>query len=63
MNKKKKIVQELLTVGVIIVGIYMLVSFTWGTPPTISGLGFLMAGLALWVPHCPVIHKLLGDKQ
>lgn len=63
MNKKKRIVQALLTIGVIVVGIYMLANFDWGTPPAISGLGFLMAGLALWTPHCPIMHKLLGDKE
>lgn len=63
MNKKKKVVQMLLSIGVILVGLYMLFSFTWGTPPAISGLGFLLAGLALWTPHCPIMHMLLGDKK
>jgi len=61
MNKKKRIVQGALALGVIVVGIYMLWNHTWGTPPAISGLGFLMTGLAIWIPHCPVAKAILGD--
>ena len=52
--------QGALALGVIVVGIYMWWNFAWGTPPAISGVGFIMAGLALWVPHCPLMKKLLG---
>lgn len=62
MNKKKRILQSILAIGVILVGLYMLLSFPWGTPPAISGLGFLLAGLAQWVPYCPVVNFFLGDK-
>jgi hypothetical protein len=59
MNKKKRVVQAVLALGVIAVGIYMMWNFAWGTPPAISGLGFIMAGLALWVPHCPLMKMIL----
>jgi hypothetical protein len=59
MNKKKQIVQAVLALGVIFVGIYMWWNFDWGTPPAISGAGFIMAGLALWVPHCPLMKMIL----
>lgn len=60
-SKVKKIIQKLLILGVIIVGIYMLVSYAWPTPPAVSGLGFLMAGLAMWIPHCPICRAILGE--
>jgi F0F1-type ATP synthase assembly protein I len=63
MNKKKLIVQKLLILGVVVIGLYMLINFQWGTPPAISGVGFVLAGLALWIPHCPVANWLLGDKE
>ena len=63
MNKKKQIVQKILIVGVIAIGIYMFLSFKWGTPPSISGVGFILAGLALWIPYCPVANWILGDKE
>ncbi len=63
MNKKKRMVQAVLALGVIVVGIYMWWNHAWGTPPAISGLGFIMAGLALWVPYCPVAKALLGDGE
>jgi F0F1-type ATP synthase assembly protein I len=57
----KKIIQRILIIGVIIIGIYMLVTNTWPTPPAVSGLGFLLAGLAMWVPHCPICKMLFKD--
>ena len=63
MNKKKRMLQALLALGVIAVGIYMLWNHTWGTPPAISGLGFVLAGLALWVPHCPLMKAILGGSE
>jgi len=59
MNKKKRVVQGALALGVIAFGLYMWWSHAWGTPPAISGLGFIMAGLALWVPHCPLMKMIL----
>jgi len=59
MNKKKRVVQGALALGVIAVGLYMWWNHAWGTPPAISGLGFIMAGLALWVPHCPLMKMIL----
>jgi hypothetical protein len=59
MNKKKRMLQAALALGVIAVGLYMWWGHTWGTPPAISGVGFIMAGLALWVPHCPLMKMLL----
>ena len=55
---KKKTLQALLALGVIAVGAYMCYSHAWPTPPAVSGLGFLFAGLALWIPHCPIARKL-----
>jgi F0F1-type ATP synthase assembly protein I len=63
MNKKKKVLQMLLIVGVIAIGLYMFFSFAWGTPPAISGLAFVLTGLALWIPHCPLVNILFGDKK
>ncbi|MDA8597145.1 hypothetical protein N9L26_02275 [Candidatus Pacebacteria bacterium] len=62
MNKAKRMVQAVLAIGVILIGIYMWWNNPWLSPPSISGVGFFLAGLALWVPHCPVMHALLGDK-
>ena len=61
MNKVKRIIQGVLILGVVAVGAYMLYTYAWGTPPATSGLGFLMAGLAMWVPHCPICRAVLGD--
>ena len=60
MNKAKKILQKLLILGVIIVGLYMLFSYAWPSPPAVSGLGFLFAGLAMWIPHCPICKAIFG---
>ena len=60
MNSKKRLVQMALALGVMTVGVYMLWNHTWGTPPAVSGLGFLMAGLALWTPYCPLMRMVLG---
>jgi len=61
MNKKKRMLQAALALGVIAIGIYMLWNHEWATPPAVSGLGFILAGLALWVPHCPIIKAVLGS--
>jgi hypothetical protein len=61
MNKKKRMLQGALALGVIGVGVYMLLTNTWGTMPSVSGLGFLFAGLALWTPYCPGARLILGD--
>tara|TARA_B100000508_G_scaffold31981_1_gene24593 strand:+ start:33645 stop:33830 length:186 start_codon:yes stop_codon:yes gene_type:complete len=61
MNKTKKLIQKALILGVVIVGIYMYWNYAWPTPPAVSGLGFLMAGLAMWVPHCPVMRAIFGE--
>ncbi len=55
---KKTTLQALFALGTIIVGGYMFFTYSWGTPPAISGLGFLFAGLALWIPHCPICAKI-----
>ncbi len=60
MNKPKKIIQGALIIGVILVGIYMLCTYEWETPPAISGLGFLMIGFAMWIPHCPLMRLVFG---
>lgn len=62
MSKPIKYVQMLSTAGVIIIGIYMLINFSWGTPPAISGLAFLLTGVALWMNHCPIM-KWLFEKN
>lgn len=62
MNKAKTLIQRLLIIGVIIVGIYMLFSYAWPSPPAVSGLGFLMTGLAMWIPHCPIMKMIFKDK-
>jgi uncharacterized membrane protein len=55
---KKKTLQALLALGVMVVGVYMLYTNVWPTMPAVSGLGFLMAGFALWVPYCPMCKKI-----
>lgn len=59
--KPKEVIQKLLTIGVMVIGVYMLWNFEWPTPPAISGLGFLFAGLAMWIPHCPIAKMILGE--
>lgn len=61
MNKTKRLLQKALILGVVVVGVYMLYQHPWGTPPAISGLGFLMAGLAMWIPYCPICKMVLGE--
>ena len=56
---KKKTLQAILAVATMAIGVYMLYSYAWPAPPAVSGLGFLFAGLALWIPHCPIARKLL----
>ena len=63
MNKKKKMLQAILILVVMVIGVYMLWENQWGTPPALSGLAFLLTGLAMWVPYCPVAHKMFGDKH
>lgn len=63
MNKPKRIIQKLLIIGVIVVGIYMSWNYEWPSPPAVSGLGFLMAGLAMWIPHCPIMRLLFGKGE
>ena len=58
MSKERKYVQMFSAIGVIIIGIYMILNFNWGTPPAISGLGFLLAGISLWMNHCPIMKWL-----
>lgn len=50
----KKVFQMLLALGVIAIGMYMLLSYDLPTPPALSGFAFLLTGLSLWMPHCPV---------
>lgn len=61
MNKAKRTLQAILALAVMIIGVYMLWNHEWMTPPSISGLGFLLTGLALWTPYCPIMKKVLGD--
>jgi len=61
MNKAKRILQKILILGVIIIGIYMLVKYDWPTPPAVSGLGFLLIGFAVWIPHCPILKMIFKD--
>ena len=61
MCNPKKVIQRLLIIGVMVVGIYMLTNFEWPTPPAVSGLGILMAGLAMWIPICPLMKKMFGE--
>ena len=62
MNKPKKIIQGILIIAVMAVGVCMMLHNDWHTPPATSGLGFLLAGLAMWIPHCPLMEKLFGGK-
>lgn len=62
MNKPKNIIQGILAIGVMLVGIHMICHYDWLTPPSISGIGFLMAGLAMWIPHCPLMRMIFGGK-
>ncbi len=53
MNKKLvDVVRKLLTVAVVVVGVYMLLNHAWPTPPAVSGLGFVFVGLALCFSQC-----------
>ena len=63
MNKAKRRLQQLTALGTIGIGIYMFVSYAWPAPPAVSGIGFILAGLGLWIPHCPLVHALVGDKS
>lgn len=63
MNKTKKIIQKILIIGVMVVGVYMFLNFQWPQPPAVSGLGFFMTGLAMWIPHCPLMQRLFGGKS
>ena len=62
MGKERKIVQMLATIGVVVVGVYMTLSYDWPQPPAVSGLGFIFAGIALWMNHCPGM-KMLFEKS
>lgn len=61
MSKLKNLLVDLLKLGVIFIGIYMLNTYEWPTPPAVSGLGFLFAGLAMWIPYCPICKKIFGE--
>lgn len=63
MNPTKRLIQKALIIGVIVIGIFLLVSSEWPEPPALSGLGFLMAGLAMWIPHCPIMRMLFGGDR
>jgi len=54
----KKVLQQILAILVIIVGVYMFAKHPWMTPPSVSGIGFLLTGLALWIPNCPICAKI-----
>jgi uncharacterized membrane protein len=58
MSKQRKFVHLLASIGVIAVGLYMFFSYAWPTPPAVSGLGFFLTGLALWMNHCPIMKYL-----
>lgn len=60
MNNTKLLLQRLLILGVIAIGIYMFASYSLPKPPAVSGIGFILAGLAMWVPTCPLLKKILG---
>jgi len=62
MKNKRLFVKRLLALGVVGIGIYMFTSFVWGTPPAISGLGFILAGLALFVPGHPTAKSPFEDR-
>gem|GEM_PF-1436128 len=55
--------QRSLIIAIAIIGIYMFSQFNWPTPPAISGLGFILIAVALWIPSCPLLHLLLNDKK
>jgi len=48
----------ILALGVIGIGAYMFSSYSLPTPPAVSGIGFILAGLGLWVQHCPICNKI-----
>jgi len=54
----KKVLVQVLSVLVMIVGIYMFAMHAFMTPPSVSGVGFFLVGLALWIPHCPICAKI-----
>ena len=47
--------KRILALGVIAIGVYMFANHQLPTPPAISGIGFLLTGLALWIPVCPCL--------
>lgn len=51
---KKEHVKAVLALGVIIIGVYMLMTYNFPTPPAVSGLGFLLVGLGQWMNYCPI---------
>jgi hypothetical protein len=58
----KKALQMILSLAIIVIGIYMMANNTLWSAPSLSGLAFIMTGLLHWMPHCPVC-KALCKKQ
>ena len=49
--------QTILSLGVIIIGGYMLFTFDWPAPPALSGLAFLLIGFSMIKQHCNIFKK------
>jgi hypothetical protein len=62
MGTQRKIIQMLSSIGIIMVGVYMFTNHAWPTPPAVSGVGFFLTGLALWMNHCPVLKYFFEKK-
>jgi drug/metabolite transporter (DMT)-like permease len=58
----KKVLEMILALGVIAIGVYMLFTNDAYTAPFLSGLGFLLSGVLLWLPNCPIC-KSICDKK
>ncbi|MBR9693408.1 hypothetical protein GOV07_05820 [Candidatus Woesearchaeota archaeon] len=54
---KKKCISILSAVIIAAIGIYMVASSAYPTPPFLSGIVFIIIGLNLWIPYCPICKK------
>ncbi|MBR9702459.1 hypothetical protein GOV10_00340 [Candidatus Woesearchaeota archaeon] len=54
---KKKVVSIISALIIVAIGIYMVASFAYPTPPFLSGIVFIVIAANLWLPHCPLYKK------
>ena len=51
-----------LALAVIVIGIYMVANFESMTAPFISGIAFILTGMNLWLPNCPMCNHICKAK-